>query len=154
MKKFLNSRWLNLVIRIFLGALFIYASLDKLLHPLEFARIVAGYRLLPDTLNVLVAAFLPLLELLIGLLLLCGIWTVPALLWVGALLFTFMGGIGQAYWRGLSIDCGCFSIADKEKDLGLKTLLRDSVLLLLWFQACWYYWKQSRRIERGVNHAV
>jgi putative oxidoreductase len=140
----LESSWLNILLRILLGGLFIYASLGKLFHPLDFARIVAGYQMIPEPLLALVAAILPFLEFIAGLLLLAGLWTVPALLWIGLLLLVFIVGIVQAMVRGLNIDCGCFSLASHEKNLGLETLLRDAVLLLLWGQLLWYNWRKTK----------
>jgi cobalt-zinc-cadmium efflux system protein len=146
--RILNNRWLNLLLRILLGAVFIYASLDKLFHPLDFARQVAGYQMIPELLLAVVAAVLPFLELITGILLMAGIWTLPALAWIGILLILFMGGIAQAMARGLNIDCGCFSTASNEKDLGLKTLLRDGILLLVWLQLFWHYWRKSKVAEQ------
>lgn len=146
--RILNNPWLNRLLRILLGALFIYASLDKLFHPLDFARVVAGYKMIPEPLLAVVAAVLPFLELITGILLMAGIWTQPALAWIGILLLVFMGGIAQAMARGLNIDCGCFSTASNEKDLGLKTLLRDGMLLLVWLQLFWYYWPKNRVPEQ------
>jgi hypothetical protein len=34
--------------RVILGGLFIYASLDKIAHPHDFAKIVYDYNLIPD----------------------------------------------------------------------------------------------------------
>lgn len=48
-----------LVVRLFLGAVFVYASLDKILHPQAFAEMVYNYQLLPDVLINLTAIILP-----------------------------------------------------------------------------------------------
>ena len=73
-------RWLRhpavyWVVSMGLGAVFIYASLDKIAHPLDFARIVYRYRLAGPsaTLGVVpanaFALILPWLEAIIGVLL-------------------------------------------------------------------------------------
>jgi uncharacterized membrane protein YphA (DoxX/SURF4 family) len=149
--RFFENIWMNRVLRILLGAVFVYASLDKLFHPLDFARIVTGYRLLPEVLVPLVAVTLPFLEFISGVLLILGRWTLPALFWIGILLLVFMAGIAQAYFRGLSIDCGCFSSSGQEKDLGLRTLVRDGLLFLCWLQAFWFYWRRARTGERQTG---
>ncbi len=56
--------------RLLLAAVFIYAGAVKGTDPVEFAGQVANYQLLPYAWNYLVAATLPYLELLCGLLLL------------------------------------------------------------------------------------
>jgi hypothetical protein len=58
----------------------VYASYDKILHPLAFAEIVYNYQILPDVLVNLVALFLPWIELLVGLSLIVGMWLPGALL--------------------------------------------------------------------------
>ena len=40
----LKNSWLGLFFRIVLGGVFIYASLDKILHPEQFARIIFNSR--------------------------------------------------------------------------------------------------------------
>ena len=115
--------------RVLLGAVFIYASYDKLLHPAQFAEAVANYRLLPPLAVGLVANTLPLLELVCGLLLLLGVAVPGASLLTSLLLVGFAGAIIQAIWRGLDIECGCFSAAAER--VGYPVLARDLVLLLL-----------------------
>jgi len=44
------TRTLFLLSRLFLGGIFVYASYDKLLHPVPFAEIVYNYQILPDPL--------------------------------------------------------------------------------------------------------
>ena len=39
--------WLSLILRLSVGGILIFAGLPKLLHPGQFADIVANYRILP-----------------------------------------------------------------------------------------------------------
>lgn len=131
-KTILDSVWAGRIARILLGAIFIYASIDKLQHPLEFARIIDAYRILPEKLVIFVAVILPFLELICGVLLIAGVWVVPSLTWIGLLLIVFLAGIVQAYFRGLAIDCGCFSVTGGKSGISAWTILRDILILLLW----------------------
>jgi uncharacterized membrane protein YphA (DoxX/SURF4 family) len=139
LKSILNSVWVSRAARILLGAIFIYASIDKLRYPLEFARIIDAYQLLPENLVGIVAAVLPFLELICGIFLIIGFWVLPSLVWVGLLLIAFMIGMGQAYFRGLSIDCGCFSVTGSKSGITTWTVLRDVLILLVWLKAFLYY---------------
>ena len=64
---------LVLICRIFLGFLFIYASLEKILQPEEFAKQVGYYKALPFGLENLLAILLPWTELIVGICLLAGL---------------------------------------------------------------------------------
>ena len=65
-KKILTSEYLALVLRIFIGLIFIYASLSKITDPAIFAENVANYRIIPNLGINLVAIVLPWLELSAG----------------------------------------------------------------------------------------
>src|SRR5215813_1126173 len=129
-----ESIWIVRLARILLGALFVYASFDKLLHPLEFARIIAAYQLLPDKTAAVLAAVLPFLELICGILLIIGVWVLPALVWTGILLIAFLIGVVQAYFRGLVIECGCFSVSGESTAISGWTILRDVLFFLVWLR--------------------
>jgi hypothetical protein len=63
---FLNQKKVQLAARFILGGVFIYASLDKISFPREFANIVIKYRILPEKLAIYFAFLLPWVELLPG----------------------------------------------------------------------------------------
>jgi uncharacterized membrane protein YphA (DoxX/SURF4 family) len=143
-KTILDSVWAGRIARILLGAIFIYASIDKLLHPLEFARIIDAYRILPENLVIVVAAILPFLELICGILLIAGVWVVPSLIWIGLLLIVFVAGMVQAHFRGLAIDCGCFSVTGENSGITAWTILRDGLILLLWAGTLRHFARRKR----------
>lgn len=149
-KDALDSVWVNRIARILLGAIFIYASVDKIRHPLEFARIIDGYRMLPEGLVGITAAVLPFLELICGILLVTGFWVLPGLVWTGLLLVAFMAGMIQAYARGLAIDCGCFSVTGGGSGITAWTITRDVLILLVWAKAFWYYKSAPAQAEKAA----
>ena len=127
---------LHRVLGIALGALFVYASLDKIAHPRDFARIVYHYRLVGPsaTLGVvpanLGAMALPWVEVLAGTLLVAGVWRRESALLVFVLLAAFIGAVGVALARGIDIEnCGCFTVSGAGRRAGSLLLLGDAGLL-------------------------
>jgi uncharacterized membrane protein YphA (DoxX/SURF4 family) len=149
-KNLLGSKWVNLFARIAIGAIFVYASIDKIRDPHAFARLIDGYRVLPENLVAIVAVILPFLELICGVLLIIGLWVLPALVWVGIMLVIFTLGMIQAYFRGLAIECGCFSTTGSSSGVGVWTIIRDLLIILVWLKAFLYY-KRSLPTERPVS---
>lgn len=105
----ITSKGFVLVLRLFLGSLFIFSASDKVLDPEKFAIAVRGYKLLPVALTNLFALVLAWSELLSGILLVLGIYTRQAAAALLLMLVMFIGAIATAIIRGLAVDCGCFS---------------------------------------------
>lgn len=112
------------ILRISLAIVFIYASLDKILHPQDFAQAVFNYQVLPDYLINLTAILLPWLELVLGICLLGNIWINGSSLTAALLMLIFMMLITFNLIRGLDVGCGCFS-STSEESMNSRTLLRD-----------------------------
>lgn len=117
--------------RLVLAGVFIYAGYVKATDPVAFAGQVANYQILPYAWNFLVAATLPTLELLCGLLLLLNKRVRPAVLVLFILNLIFMVLLSHAVAKGLDIDCGCFNPDSESKTSPLMALWRDAGLLLL-----------------------
>ncbi len=120
-----------LLLRLMLAAIFIYASIDKIRYPAEFAAIVTNYRVLPDSLINLTAIVLPWLELVLGVLLVLGRWRGGTLLLVNLLLLIFWTVLVFNYFRGIDISCGCFSTKFDESSSMVWYLVRDGFFLCL-----------------------
>jgi len=119
-------RWLSLALRLFLGAVFVYAAYLKLKDPwVVFAMSIDSYKLLPEWGVLAVAKTLPWFELGLGLLLISGY----GLRWSGLVttlqLLAFFSVMLRSYLMGLEIDCGCFGPGEA---LTWKTLVRDGLL--------------------------
>ncbi|WP_291347504.1 MauE/DoxX family redox-associated membrane protein [Desulfobacula sp.] len=119
--------------RLILSGVFIFASIDKILHPQAFAQAVFNYQVLPDFLINLVALILPWLELLVGASLLMNRWMPGAASIVAILMGIFVGLIFFNLARGLDISCGCFSTNSDENPMTKLTLFRDIIFLCLAF---------------------
>ena len=103
---FLGFFWRLLAILI--GGLFIYAGAVKALEPVRFAGDIENYHILPWSVGVRLAFYLPWLEILCGLALIVRRLYSGALVLVLALMLVFIGASISAKARGLDISCGCF----------------------------------------------
>ncbi len=134
-----------LISRLILGAVFIYASLDKIMNPDDFAKAIGNYHVLPFGLENLLALVLPWVELLTGLCLIIGVMVDGATVLIILMNIIFIFAISQALARGISIECGCFSVSSEGGDnIWLQTILRDIGYLLLAYVV---YYRQERKFE-------
>ena len=144
MKKYFKGP-LVILCRLVLGGVFIYASLDKIANPAEFAKAIGNYHVLPFGLENLLALFLPWLELLTGILLIVGIMVDGATILIISMNIVFIFAISQALARGISIECGCFSVSTEGgSNIGFQTILRDFVYLIMAFII---FYRQDKRLE-------
>ena len=134
-------------IRLALGAIFIAASVDKIVHPAAFARIVYNYQLLPDSLINLAAIVLPWLEMALGALLILGIWLPGAVVLTNLLLITFFTSLVFNVSRGINVHCGCFSTTATGDPATAWYLVRDTIFLFAGI-ALFYETFFKRRILR------
>lgn len=100
--------WLATVARLVLGGTFVVAGILKLPDPAAAVRAVRAYRLLPEALVGPVAFGLPMIEIVVGLALVAGVFVRTAALASAVLLVVFIVSVGSVWARGLQIDCGCF----------------------------------------------
>jgi len=129
MKKLLGNRWLLLLCRLVLGVVFVYASIDKIQHPAAFAKQVYNYQMLSVTASNLFAVTLPWMELFAGLALIVGVFKGESSLLLSTLLVIFVAAISVNLYRGVNLDCGCFSTAEGGRSIGMLTLAQDVGLL-------------------------
>jgi uncharacterized membrane protein YphA (DoxX/SURF4 family) len=106
--RLLTGRGLNLVLRLFLGGMFVYAAWDKVLQPAGFAMAVRGYKIIPFAFSNLFALSVSWTELVAGMMLIAGVFTRKAAGAIAILLFMFIVAIAMVIVRGMTVDCGCF----------------------------------------------
>lgn len=123
--------------RLGLAAVWLVSGGVKMADPGQTYIAVQAYDVLPHALVHPVATALPLLEIVLGVLLLAGLatrWIAVASL---LLLAVLIASIAQSWARGLSIDCGCFGgggrVAAGQTQYP-QEILRDSgfALLAVW----------------------
>ena len=129
MNKLFQNKIFVLVIRIVLGGIFIYASIDKMANASDFVKIINNYHVLPVQLVNLLAIFLPWIEMLTGLFLVVGKWEKGAMLIYSSLLIIFIIALSQALIRGLDISCGCFSVKPSSTSEVWLRIAEDIVML-------------------------
>lgn len=133
--------WVGLLVRLGLAAVWVFAGIGKLADPNQAAQAVRAYDVLPESVVEPLGHGLPFLELALALLLVLGIGTRVVAFVSGLLLLVFIAAIGQAWARGLTIDCGCFGgggAVDESKTTYLQEILRDIGFLVL---VGWLLWR-------------
>ena len=120
-------RWAAFVLRLALGAIFIYAAWVKLSAPWQlFAMSIDSYQLLPTGMVEILARTLPWFELALGLVLIPGWGLRFSSAMVSLLLLVFFSLIVRAAIKGQEISCGCFGPGET---ISWKTMLRDGSML-------------------------
>jgi uncharacterized membrane protein YphA (DoxX/SURF4 family) len=99
---------IGLLVRIGLAAVWLVSGAIKVSDLNQTYIAVQAYDLLPAGAVSVVAAGLPFLELVLGVLLLAGLGTRVVAIASGVVLIAFVFGVAQSWARGLTIDCGCF----------------------------------------------
>jgi len=125
-------KYLTVAARLVIGGLFVYASLHKIVDPVDFAASIRNYLIVPPAWSNILALTLPWIEFGAGGLLILGMQTRPAALLTTGMLGVFIGALIYAYSIGLDIDCGCFtSGAASTGKVSLYHLARDASLFLI-----------------------
>jgi uncharacterized membrane protein YphA (DoxX/SURF4 family) len=134
MKSLIFNHWTQLVFRLILGAVFLYAGFLKFQEPQRFADSIAGFQMLPDSLINLMGLSLPVFEMLAGIMLILGFQLRIAAFSVFILAGVFAAALVFALSRGLKIDCGCFGGGDPSTLKTWLSLGRDVLLgMMAWF---------------------
>jgi putative oxidoreductase len=101
------------VLDLFVGGIFIYAGVLKILDPVQFGLDIDNYKLLPWFISVRLAFYLPWLEVFCGVALVFRFLYCGGLSILAALTLIFIGTTVAAKARGLDITCGCFGHASQ-----------------------------------------
>jgi uncharacterized membrane protein YphA (DoxX/SURF4 family) len=137
-----------LILRLVLGAIFLYAAYTKLRESyLVFAMSIDSYQILPPDAVLGVARTLPWVELAIGLWLLVGWRIAPAATAATVILGAFFGVMVFTYGRGLQIDCGCFGLGEA---MTWKTLVRDGAFVAASAALAVMAWRKSQPVTEAA----
>lgn len=101
------------IVDVIIGAIFIYAGAIKVLDPVQFANDIDNYKILPWTIAVGLAFYLPWLEIFCGLALILRRLYLGGLSILTVLVALFLIATIAAKVRGLDITCGCFGHASQ-----------------------------------------
>ena len=100
--------WAGTFFRLLLAAVLLAAGIAKVLDLDSTVRAVRAYAVLPEPVVPAFAIAVPVLELALGALLVLGLRVRQVALATLAMLLLYVVALGQAWARGLQIDCGCF----------------------------------------------
>lgn len=107
MRKIIDNPTIILVIRTFIGVLFIFYGVAKVADPSHFANEIGNYDMMPEIIVQLMALIIPWIELIVGLFLLFGVYQNENGAIATGLLIVFTLAVAIAFARGLDINCGC-----------------------------------------------
>jgi uncharacterized membrane protein YphA (DoxX/SURF4 family) len=144
--------FVGLLARLILGVVLVVAGGLKVTSPAVSARAVRAFQILPYDFAGYVGYALPVVEILIGMLLVAGLFSRLSAAVGGLLMMAFIIGISSAWIRGLSIDCGCFggggTVAARQTQY-LADLLRDAGLI-----ACAAWLVARPRTAYSLDHRL
>jgi uncharacterized membrane protein YphA (DoxX/SURF4 family) len=140
---------LLLATRLFLGILFVYASIDKIRNPGPFSDTVLNYHVLPYIVVNLFSLWLPFVEFVVGAFLLLGVWSKAASGLILAMMVMFLVAIVQGVARGIDTHCGCFTQGGQGEPISVWTILRDTSFLAVaavgfWLERPRFTWRLFR----------
>jgi len=119
------------IVDFIIAAIFIYAGALKAFDPVQFAHDIDHYKILPWTVGVGLAFYLPWLEIICGLALIFRVFYRGALSILTALVVIFLVATIAAKARGLDITCGCFGHASQNWSFPAHLALDLAILLAL-----------------------
>ena len=131
-KKIITSEYLSLVLRVYIGSIFITAAMAKLPYPAEFVEALAAYRIMPYVFVNFAAVVMPWVELICGLFLIMGLMTRAVASIIAMLLVAITVAVIINLFRGTPISCGCFDTVGEE--ISWWIIARDVSWVLLTLQ--------------------
>ena len=141
--------WIGLVARLVVGVVWVVAGALKLPDPTESVRAVRAYQLLPEAVVPTVGHVLPIVEIVVGALLVLGLLTRGAAVVSLVLFAAFVFGISWAWSQGLQIECGCFGGGGTKQGASDKypgEIARDVGLAAL---SAYLIWRPRTRLAAG-----
>lgn len=147
---FLSRPRILLLSRIILGVIFVYASIDKILNPLAFARIIHHYRLAPPDLINIIAIVMPWIEFCAGILLIIGIKIRSSALIIDLMLIFFGVVLTITAIKGINVACGCFTTSATVKSNLVIRIAEDVAMLILGLHIL-YFFRAGKVRERALE---
>jgi len=139
----LTSKELAFILRLYIGGLFIFASLYKMNHAAEFAESIANYQLVPYWAVNTLAVTMPWLELICGLMLVIGFRAKSVTVMIGVMMAMFTVALVINVLKETPISCGCFSTSGDV--IGWHTVLRDVIWVSMIIHI--YYFDRMLHLE-------
>ncbi len=127
----LSHKILESMGRVAMGIMFIGASIFKISDPQAFAELSAQYQMLPQAAINIFSLFLPVLEFIVGVLIVFSPKTKQNAALILGMMGMFIIALVWAVGNDLGITCGCFGGIEgaMDKSEAWVSLVRDIVLL-------------------------
>jgi putative oxidoreductase len=126
---------IELLLRVILGGVFVFAAWGKLADPGVFSLAVRNYQILGDPWVAWVAMGLPVLELILGVSLIARVLYPGCIVAALLLLIGFVGALLSLMLRGIDVECGCLGaglVPEMQIFLDLIMIVMAAVLLRCW----------------------
>lgn len=133
-------KWFWRALEIAIGLLFVYAGGLKAWDPLELANDIDHYHIVPWTISVRAAFYLPWIEILCGLALILRRFAHGARLWLTLMMIVFIVATLMAKARGIDLSCGCFGHAARNLSFATHMAIDLAILGGL----CGLFWREKR----------
>jgi putative oxidoreductase len=124
-------KWITLILRVVIAAIFIYAGISKALTPVRFITDIDNFHILPWRVTAPLAFYLPWLEIICGMALLFLRFERGALLILFVLSFVFVFALISARIRGIDISCGCFGHAARDLNFSSHLVLNSGIIVAI-----------------------
>ncbi|NHN54290.1 DoxX family protein [Calidifontibacter sp. DB0510] len=139
------TAWIGLVLRLIVGAVMLWAGITKAMNLSETQMATRAFQILPYELAGAWGLVMPFVEILVGALLVVGLFVRPAAIVAGLLMVAFIIGIISVWVRGISIDCGCFGGGGTTKEPAYPMELARDIAL---FACCaWLILKPRTKFD-------
>ena len=101
---------ISVIFRLVLGGIFVVSGLAKIADPVRTLLTFREFQILPGSMEVFLAIYIPWLEFILGLSTVLGILHRTSALLIAGLNTIFILAIGSLLVRGIEVDCGCFGL--------------------------------------------
>ena len=125
----------DLILRLLIGSVFCLAAVLKIMDPAAFQQEILAYQMVNYPVSFIMAYWLPVFELAIGVGILFKIAYKTGLLLSLSSLVLFSVALAWTWFQGLNIDCGCFGKIDFVHGQPMA-LLRDLILIAVILYLC------------------
>lgn len=132
----------GIIFRVMLAATFMAAAIPKILDPAGFALDISHYDFFPKSVVNIVAITVPWVEGIIALSLILYVFDRGGIAIVNLMMAGFLILLGQAWFRGLDIDCGCFGHTGATEAVS-KAFIRDLFMISWSILLFMYMWREN-----------
>lgn len=139
----------SLSMRIVLGGTFILAAVPKIMDSRGFAVDITHYDFFPKIVVNIIAITVPWIELFIAFSIIFAVAQKGGILLLNLMLIAFLVLLGQAWIRGLDIDCGCFGHSGAREAVS-KAFVRD-LFFIIWGILLYFFTKNLKLPEEKFN---